>query len=292
MLKHRIISGCLIGAAALFIANYLPPLGDWIIILIISSLAQLEFYSLLHKSGIPNFWIVGLICGGALISATFFAIGPEAGSLANAYRWENIVLLASIIAVFVRQFPQKYNPKPIETIACTLFGIWYVPFMMNFITRLAFTWNVVTSRVEVDQSGRLLMLYLIIVVKCTDIGAYTVGRLIGRHKLCPRISPGKTIEGFFGGILFALVASLLFCHFTDYRFGASISLKLSDALILGVLMAISGTVGDLFESLLKRAANTKDSSTLIPGMGGILDVMDSLLFGAPVLYAYMKIFLQ
>ena len=164
--------------------------------------------------------------------------------------------------------------------------------MLNFITRLAFNWSVVTSRVEVAESGRLLILYLIIVVKCTDIGAYTVGRLVGQHKLCPRISPGKTIEGFFGGIAFALAASLLFCHFTGYRFGSEISLRFHDAVILGVLLAVAGTVGDLFESLLKRAANTKDSSTVIPGMGGVLDVIDSLLFGAPVLYAYVKVVLQ
>jgi phosphatidate cytidylyltransferase len=282
----------LIGAATLLIANYLPPLGDWILLLALSCLGQLEFYELLHKSGIPNFWVIGLISGVALISATFFALGPEAGSVANAYRWENIVLLVSVMAVFIRQFPQKYNTTPIQTIACTLFGILYVPFMLNFITRLAFTWNVVTSRVVVDECGRLLILYLIIVVKCTDIGAYTVGRLFGRHKLCPRISPGKTIEGFFGGIAFALAASLLFCHFTGYQFGCELTLRLRDAIILGVLLAVAGTVGDLFESLMKRAANTKDSSTVIPGMGGVLDVIDSLLFGAPVLYAYMKVILQ
>ena len=290
MLKYRVISGCLIGAATILVANYLPPLATWLLIVTISSFAQLEFYTLIRKAGIPNFWIIGIVCGGALISVTFFTIGPEAGSIANAYRWENIVLLCSLIVVFVRQFPQKYNDKPLETIACTLFGIWYVPFMFNFFTRLAFNWDEATQRIQVNWTGQMLVLYLIIVVKCTDIGAFFVGRFFGRHKLFPRISPNKTWEGLFGGIAFALAASILFYYFSDHHLGA-LHLRLSDAVILGLVLAIAGTVGDMFESLLKRGAGTKDSSTLIPGMGGILDVIDSLLFGAPVLYAYTKLFL-
>lgn len=285
MLKQRLISGILIGLSVLWAATHLPALGEWILLLTISSFAQLEFYAMLKQAGIPSFRYLGVLAGGAMISATFFTIGPEAGSMANSYRWENIVLLTTLLAVFVRQFPQKYNDKPIETIACTLLGIWYVPFMFNFFTRLAFAWDVVTHRTLVSESGRMLCLYLIFVVKCTDVGAYFTGRLLGRHKLFPRISPNKTWEGFFGGMALALAVSLLFMQVCNWHLG-QIHVRWIDAVILGLLLSVVGTVGDMFESLLKRAATMKDSSSLVPGMGGMLDVLDSLLFGAPVLYAY------
>ena len=136
-----------------------------------------------------------------------------------------------------------------------------------------------------------MILYLIAVVKASDTGAYFTGRFLGRHKLIPRLSPNKTWEGLAGGFLFSLIVSLLFWWFAGGQLGV-VSLRVWDAAILGVLLAGSGVIGDLVESMIKRNADIKDSGHLIPGMGGVLDVLDSLLFGAPVLYAYAVLVLR
>jgi len=290
VLKYRITSGCLIGAAFVLVVNYVPPVGAWLLLAILSCLAQLEFYNMANAGGVPVFRVIGLVSGTALISATFCTIGPDSGNIASAYRWEQFVLLGALIAVFVRQFPQKHNETPLATIGCTLLGIWYVPFLFNFITRLAFAWDG-GGGAQVGRTGRLLVLYLVLVVKFTDIGAYIVGKLWGRHKLFPRISPGKTWEGLVGGIGASVLVSCIFFTLTDGRLG-KVVMQPYHAVLLGVLLSVAGVMGDMFESLVKRATGVKDSSSVIPGMGGILDVLDSLLFGAPVLFVYAWMFLS
>lgn len=291
MLRYRIISGCLIGAGLSLAAYYLPAIGIWLLLLAISILAQLEFYAMMRVGGIPVYRFLGTFCGIGLISATFFTLSRAEMGIAEAYHWDNLVLLVSLLVVFVRQFPQRNNTKPLETIGCTLLGIWYVPYLLNAFTRLIFSWDVEGIMGEASVTGRLLALYLIVVVKFGDIGGYFVGRFLGRHKLFPRISPKKTWEGFAGGLAFSLVASIAFAACCGGSLGR-LSLRLVDIFALGLLLPMAGMVGDIFESLLKRAAGIKDSSSAIPGMGGILDVIDSLLFGAPVLFIYVRVFLR
>jgi len=291
LLKHRIVSGVLILAALALVIFFLPAIGGCLLLVAISALAQVEFYSMASMTALPVFRIVGVLCGTALISGTFFSIGPGAEDMAAAYKWEHFVLLLTLIVVFVRQFPQKHNDQPLSTIGCTLLGVWYVPYLFNFFTRLAFSWEDHGLLGRVGETGRAMVLYLVLVVKSTDMGAYFVGRFIGRHKLFPRISPAKTWEGFFGGIGAALLTSVGLFAALGGRLG-TVRMGLTDAVVLGLLLAMVGTVGDMFESLLKRASGAKDSGTVIPGMGGILDVLDSLLFGAPVLYVYARFFLQ
>jgi phosphatidate cytidylyltransferase len=290
VLKHRIISGCLIGAALVASVSFMPAIGILALLLGAASLAQSEFYGILRMAGIPAFRVLGTLCGAALIAATFLTTAGEAGDAAAAYKWQNFVLLASLIAVFVRQFPQKHNDKPLATIGCTLLGIWYVPYLFNFFTHLIFAYPEPGPTRLVSETGRMLVLYLVVVVKSGDIGGYFVGTFLGRHKLMPRVSPAKTWEGLFGGIAFSVLASLLFSSLGGRHVGR-IGLEYGHAVLLGALLSVVGVVGDMFESLLKRAAGAKDSSSAIPGMGGWLDVLDSLLFGAPVLYVYMKVFL-
>lgn len=289
MLKSRMISGLTLGAAFLLCLALAPSMGAWIVILCISAVAQWEFYGMIRNAGIPVFRIIGVICGTALIASTFFSL--RANGFGTGVELEHAILLLGVIAVFVRQFPQKHNPTPIETIACTLLGILYVPYLCNFFTRLIFAWADGPISGRVCLTGQMLVLYLVIVVKFTDIGAYFTGRLIGRHKLFPRISPAKTWEGLFGGIGFALVASVVFYLISGGRLGV-VTLRAVDAVILGIMLPFTAVVGDLFESLLKRACSIKDSGTSVPGMGGFLDVLDSLFFGAPMLYIYIRLVLS
>ena len=123
---------------------------------------------------------------------------------------------------------------------------------------------------------------LIFVVKCSDIGAYTAGRFFGKHKFSPVISPKKTWEGMAGGVILAAVVAVAFAVFCDIM-----SWRL--AIVFGVVFAFIGQLGDLAESMLKRDAETKDSSNSVPGFGGILDVVDSILITAPFGYLFFSL---
>lgn len=284
MLKQRIISGCLISLVFLTALTFLPPYAGFIVLLVLSTLGQLEFYHMLDLAGIPSFRFWGTAGGAIILTTTFFA-GTH-----NRECYETLILAALLLVIFVRQFPQKHNQQPLATLGCTVLGLAYVPFLFNFVTRLAVEWDYHSATALMSQTGGVLILYLIAVVKFTDMGAYFTGRALGQHKLFPRISPAKTWEGFAGGITASVGASFVFLHITSYRLG-TIILAPRDALFLGIGLGLAGTVGDLFESLLKRASGTKDSGAVMPGLGGILDVIDSLLFGGPILYAYVRLVL-
>jgi phosphatidate cytidylyltransferase len=136
-----------------------------------------------------------------------------------------------------------------------------------------------------DGSGHWWLLYFIVISKMSDTGAYCVGSLIGKNKMVPRISPGKTWEGFAGGIVFSVLASWAFFQFHPEVFAA---MKFEWALGLGAILGVGSVVGDLIESMMKRAADVKDSGNFLPGIGGTLDLLDSLLFNAPLMYLFLK----
>ena len=289
MLKYRIISGIGIVATLILACIFLPATALWILAAGLSAIAQFEFYSMMSMAGMPVFRMVGVLSGTLLITATFFSMGLGDNAATVAYRWDHAVLLLSVIAVFIRQFPQKHNDKPLETIACTLLGILYIPYLFNFFIRLAFTWDYAGPLQRASSTGLLLAFYLVVVVKSTDMGAYFVGSALGRHKLVPRISPSKTWEGLVGGFAAAQLGSWVFFLVTGGKLGV-ITLRWFDAALLGFLLGFAGILGDLAESLVKRACGAKDSAKFIPGMGGLLDVFDSLLFGVPLLYLYISLF--
>lgn len=275
MLKHRVASGLLISAALFAAARWLPFPGILAVLLVVVAVALWEFYGLLEGARIPHFKYFGLAGGLLLVLAT--------GLMRNrGAHPESIVLYGVTAAVFLRQFPQKNNPRPLESIAGTLFGVLYVAFLFNFFTRLLVDWG--------ERDGRLLALYVISVTKLSDIGAFFVGCAFGRHKLIPRISPAKSWEGCLGGIGAAVAGSGV-AYLLTKRYWVAVRLGLVDALALGVLLALAGIAGDLTESLFKRAAGVKDSGRIVLGMGGLLDVLDSLLFAVPMLYLYAAFFL-
>jgi phosphatidate cytidylyltransferase len=154
----------------------------------------------------------------------------------------------------------------------------YVPWLLNFIQKINFF-------PDIGHNGKFYVLYFILVTKFSDTGAYAVGSLIGKHKMIPRISPGKTWEGFGGAIVVSTLASLLFAHFLRHKMPG---MNVLHAIILGVVLGSCAVVGDLIESLFKREAGVKDSGKFFPGIGGILDLLDSLLFNAPIMYLYLR----
>src|SRR5207249_948784 len=151
-----------------------------------------------------------------------------------------------------------------------------IPWLLNFIQKINFFPGV---------DGHYYLLYFVIITKFSDTGAYVVGSLIGKHKMIPRISPGKTWEGFGGAIAISMLASVVFVHFLGHKMP---EMNWKHALIIGGLLGLAAVIGDLVESLLKREAGVKDSGKWFPGIGGILDLLDSLLFNAPIMYLYLR----
>jgi phosphatidate cytidylyltransferase len=277
MLRHRLQSGLLISAALLAAVFLLPPLGVLGVLLLVSLLALLEFYALLQARQIPHFKVLGTVSGLLLVGGTWWA---RHGGCPQAADVETLILAAAFLGVLVAQLFQREADRPWECMGGTLLGLLYVAFLFGFLVKILTVWG--------DAAGRSLLLYLIVVVKFTDIGAYTVGCAIGRHKLIPRISPAKTWEGVVGGVLIGVAAGFAYWRLRGGHFG-DIAFSPADVLVSGVILAVAGVLGDLIESLFKRAAGVKDSGALFLGMGGILDVVDSLLLTAPILYLYLRV---
>jgi phosphatidate cytidylyltransferase len=244
----------------------------------------IEFYGIVEKRDLVCFRGWGIFAGMLLIIGTFLHLtGALAtfgiyGAPARVNDFETSFLILFVLGLCLRQFFSRSNTAGILAISTTLFGLMYVPWLLNFIQKINFFPGI-------DANGRFYVLYFILVTKFSDTGAYSVGSLIGKHKMIPRISPGKTWEGFGGAIVVSTGASLVFTHIFRDRLAGMTPLH---AVVLGVILSISAVVGDLIESLFKREAGVKDSGALFPGIGGILDLLDSLLFNAPIMYLYLR----
>jgi len=274
----RLLSSIVLWGIMLAVIFWLPPLGLYLFLNVVVAVALWEFYSICNVRGIRVFKLWGVIGSVAMISGSwFFYQQPE--RLQMSYDFDILILLVFALGVFIRQFPEKLNPEGITTMSVSLFGLIYVSWLCNFITRINF----------ISAEGRYLVMYLVVVTKFTDIGAYLVGSTLGRHKMIPRISPKKTWEGTAGGIAFAVASSLIFGHFMRAEL-AGAGLNAVHATILGLLLGVAAVVGDLAESLIKREAGVKDSGIWLPGHGGALDLVDSLLFTAPLLFIYLRLF--
>jgi phosphatidate cytidylyltransferase len=191
----------------------------------------------------------------------------------------------AVLAAFVVEMIRYRAPgKSVVQLATTALSFAYVGLLVSFLIQLRAVEP--NNSAMADDWGLVPLLSLIAVVKAGDIGAYTVGRLFGRHKMTPLLSPGKTWEGAAGAVIFAaLTAWLVLILWVERKpsLGA-ISLSSAPWLFYGVLVGVVGLLGDLAESLLKRDLGRKDSSSWMPGYGGVLDLLDSVLFAAPVAY--------
>jgi len=286
MLKYRAISGVILGAGVVLAVLFCPLFGALLMFLVLSAVAQVEFYALVEKSGIAVYRWVGVI-GGWMVLLGMFAAGTGVGGEA-AGMLALVVLGLVCMVIFVRQFPQKHNDRPVQTVGVTLLGVAYVPLLLGFTMLLAIGPGTPGLMSRLTPEGRSAIMFLILVVKAADIGAYFAGRAFGRVKLFPRISPGKTWEGLGGGCAVAIVVGIIAVRLMDGSVGG-VRLNALVVACLACALTLVGVVGDIFESLVKRAALQKDSSDMIPGMGGLLDVLDSLLFTGPVLYAFLYV---
>jgi len=264
---------------ALFADRLIADYCFLLIMFLLSGAGLIEFYDLARKIGLPCYKRLGIIGGLLLMTATFFYASGRMGKApdpAQANDFETSFLILFVLGLCVRQFLSKSNPHAIAGIGATLLGLMYIPWLLNFIQKLNFYPGI---------EGSFYVLHFILVTKFSDLGAYVTGSLIGRHKMIPRISPGKTWEGFGGAVVISTLASV------GYYYAAQAHLApmtLAHAIILGIVLSSTAVIGDLIESIFKREAGVKDSGRLFPGIGGILDLMDSLLFNAPLMYLYVR----
>ena len=249
----------------------------WVFTLVIASFVAAglyEFFTMARHRGIlvHRPLCIGLVAWRSLVEPGLLPVQvPGAGATTISWMWD-IFWPATIIVIFIRQFLRENTFEALGGLATTLFGLAYIAALMSYFFYI---------RALDRHQGAWLVLYLILVTKMGDVGAYAVGNLIGRHTLISRISPRKTIEGFIGAVVFSAGAAVL----SQPMLGRPMT-PFGSAL-LGLFLGIAGQLGDLAESLLKRDCQVKDTSSLMPGMGGVLDVLDSLLFTAPLFYGIL-----
>ncbi len=233
-----------------------------------------EFYSLAKKLELKADAGIGYLGAAALFVGFVFDAPFKAPELLI------LTLALFIIAVLVTQTFrfQKDFSRMLTGVGVTILGVIYVAFLGGFL---------VSIRTGFENSPNLsthLLAFFFLVIFGSDTGAYFAGRTFGKHKLAPAISPGKTVEGLIGGLIaaagFAALATVWFFPELPYKF----------SIPLGIVLAAAGVLGDLAESAMKRGSNTKDAASLLPGHGGLLDRLDSLLFGAPILYYFARFY--
>ena len=276
----RLVSTLVLWTAVLWTIFSGYELGFFILLAAVGLAGLWEFYRMLDHKGLPNFKVVGMICGVVMLGGSFHyyrTFGPS-----QSYDWEMISLVGFLLTVFTRQiFKGLQEVSPLPTMAFTLFGLLYVIWMFNFVNKIVYA----LPRVDHHVTGQFYVLYLIVVTKFSDMGAYLTGSVMGKHMLVPQISPKKTWEGFFGALVFSLLGSYGMFSLMPKHLS---SLSWTHATVLGLLLGFAAIVGDLAESILKRSTDTKDSGGFLPGIGGALDLIDSLLFTAPLLFFYLR----
>jgi len=201
------------------------------------------------------------------------------------------LLVAGLFALFCRVLFDPRVKRPFEMLGSTVLGFLYIPFMLGFFIRLAqLNAEAPPAPFEITRCGIILAAYVALVTKAGDSGAYAAGVAFGKRKMFPRVSPKKSWVGLLGGLALSTYVSMACVWLAQKGYVQCAVLKefqMYEAAIVGFTLCGIGVIGDLVESLLKRATNTKDSGGMFPGMGGLLDVFDSLIFTVPAFYYYL-----
>lgn len=277
MLKHRLLFGSIMTAVFVglilldgywdgSLSHQLPqkPVRATIFAILIALMAipaQFELGNLIKQTS-GHLFISVTIPTSVLLATTLYW-----GQFISFQPYMLLILSFSFLALFIIQALKFGTEGTIHNVSVSFFSIMYLGFLSMFVLWIRIMY------------GPWVLLMFIFTVKGSDIGAYTLGRLFGKHKLCPKISPGKTWEGLAGAALFGALVSLGFSHFCDI-------MPVFWAIGFGAAFGILGQMGDLAESMIKRDAASKDSSSSIPGFGGLLDVIDSPLATAPAGFAF------
>jgi len=265
MNSTRVLTSVVLVPVLFVVVWLLPPVYFAGLAVIAAAIGQYELYTMAKARGITPLMVAGIALGALMV---FIVYRPFVLYRGGPYFWITLCILAVIVA---RLFSRRPVEGALEDISVTLFGIVYVALLFSF-----------QVAIHAGPIGKKWLVFLYLVIWASDTGAYYVGTAFGKHRLYEKISPKKSIEGLIGGVLASALVAVL-C-----KLWLVPALGWVEAALFGAILALVGTVGDLAESLIKRSAGVKDSGTIIPGHGGILDRMDSMLFAAPVLYFYLR----
>jgi len=257
---------------------WLHPVTFFITGLVLLIGTQYEYYLMIRNTGIRPQMIVGIITGStAYVVSTLIAIGviPK-----NSF----LVLIPMMLVMMVLELYRKQK-KPFDSLAHTFFSILYTAIPFSMFPFSAFMRTGLKSLLPhesiIFSPGIIIGFFLLI--WANDTGAYLTGISIGRHKLMERISPKKTWEGFFGGIIIAAFVAWLLSDWLGV-------VNKIHWVIISLIISLAGTYGDLIESMLKRSIGVKDSGTIMPGHGGFLDRFDSAIISFPIVYLFISLF--
>ena len=248
-------------SAIVFLILFIPIViyGELPVLILVGFLAAVCLYEILKMNRIHIFSIPGII---SLIALAIIVLPNKYLFVVKDFQFEAIVVLAILALSFTVLSKNRFT---FVDMGFCVISVLYIGFgFMNFY--------------EIRETGLEYIAFALLIVWGTDTGAYLFGRLLGRHKLWPQISPNKTIEGALGGIITAVAVGIIF-------FGAGwiVHLELWLLLLYAIILSIFGQLGDLVESALKRHFDVKDSGSLMPGHGGVLDCFDSLIFVLPIM---------
>ncbi len=248
---------------------------------LLAALTLHEFYGITAKMGFRPFRWMGLAFSVLMTAAPYgLAYYTEETELVQGLAAGLLVL--ALIITCIRVLGERDSSNRIETITATIIGLLAVPFMLQFLVRLLM--------LEADGGDNVVLcLWVVVVAKFCDVGALLTGLAIGRHKMAPTISPKKTWEGAVGGVLLSSGLGATIAYLAPAYLPASLTPTV--AAIAALPLAVIAIISDLLESAIKRRADTKDTGTLIPGIGGAFDLTDSLILTAPVAY-FIFLFLE
>lgn len=252
--------------------------GAWLAVMlsVAAAIAAHEFYHLAQETGSRPLHEHGVLMAASV------PLFMHASALGYWVPPVSLLLLAVLELLAVALLVRGTGGRPLEAVGTTLLGVLYTGAMLAFAYGLRYHPYVIGA-----GAGTALVAFPLLLTWGTDIGAYVFGRWLGVRKLAPSVSPGKTMAGAVGGLAVALVVSVLYARWGLPRF-AMATLPIGVALAFGAAMSVAAQVGDLVESMFKREAGVKDSSHLIPGHGGMLDRVDSLLFTLPLGYVLLS----
>lgn len=268
----RTLSGLVLAAVMLgAIAWSQWSFGALLLLLLVAGM--IEFYALAEKQGNTPQKIVGLVAGIVLFVLNFAFVSEDIeilGGANQAFACGLAFLLLLLPAMFICELYRRQE-NPASGIGTTIMGVCYVALPLALMCYIPIIGTEVWSP--------WVMIAYVFIIWANDVFAYLVGMSVGRHRLCERLSPKKSWEGFFGGIAGAVGMGILAAYVLETDMWAWAGLAL--------VAAVSGVLGDLVESMFKRAAGVKDSGKLIPGHGGVLDRFDAMLLSAPFVFVYM-----
>lgn len=259
-MKKRLLPFSILSVLTVFSVAYYPLCGLVCCLLIL--IALYEFFYMVEKKGVRLFKPLGLLVGALIPITIYFRFSIQEG-------WQFLFVVIGIFILFLSELIKKDAHQSVLSISATVFGVIYISWCFSFLIRI-----------RQLPEGAMLTGFLILVTKSSDVGAYLWGKKFGKTRLLKRISPKKSLEGAIGGFFTSLVIGVIFSLFIG-------SINFWGKFFLIIILAIIAQLGDLFESLIKRDCQVKDSGKLLPGMGGILDVIDSLIFTAPTFYLYL-----